>query len=106
MSNRLNQLKIFLEESPNAPFILFAIAKEHEKLGNLPEAGDFYQKLIKAHPDYVGTYFHYGHYLEELDQPEQALAIYTKGIEIAQQAGDLHAKSELMSAKTNLELEL
>lgn len=106
MPNRLNQLKIFLEESPNAPFILFAIAKEHEKLGNVAEAGEYFQKLVNEHETYVGTYYHYGQWLEEMDQPEAALEIYAKGIKIAQQEGDLHAKSELMNAKINLELEL
>ncbi|HKK75334.1 MAG TPA: hypothetical protein VJ953_09700 [Saprospiraceae bacterium] len=106
MADRLNQLLLFLEENPNSPFILFALAKEYEKLGNQSQAGHHFKQLVQDHPEYVGTYYHYGKWLEEMEAPEEALDIYAKGIEVATQEKDQHAKSELMNAKMNLELEL
>ena len=106
MADRLNQLLFFLEENPNSPFILFALAKEYEKIGNDAQAGHHFKKLVQEHPSYVGTYYHYGKWLEEMEEPEEALAIYIQGIQVATQEKNQHVKSELMNAKMNLELEL
>jgi len=104
MTNRLNQLHLFLEETPNSPFILFALAKEYEKLDQQRQAEQYFKRLVEQHPEYVGTYYHYGQWLEEQDQTDAALDIYTRGIEVATQAGDQHARSELMNARMNLEV--
>ena len=101
--NRLEQLFAFLEESPNDPFLLFATAKEYEKLGKETEALDYYLKLVKEQPEYVGTYYHLGKYYERQGQFEEALSIYEKGVVVAEKAGDRHALSELNGAKWELE---
>ncbi len=105
-SKRLQQLFSFLEESPDDAFILFAIAKEYEKLEVHETAFEYYHKLVTIDPDYVGTYYHLGKLYEEVAQGEKALKIYQKGIETAKKMKDQHALSELMGAKMNLEMEL
>jgi len=103
---RLDQLQAFLKDSPDDSFILFAIAKEYEKLQDKENALKYYQDLVAKDADYVGTYYHLGQLLEELEQKDEALDIYTKGIAIAQKLNDQHAKSELMGVKMNLEMDL
>ena len=103
---RLQQLQDLLKNSPNDPFLLYAIAKEYEKLERTEEALTQYRALTQQHPNYVGTYYHYAKLLEEQEQFTTALAIYQTGIEVAREQGDLHALGELSNAKTNLELEL
>lgn len=105
-ANRLDQLLQFLDQNPDSPFILFALAMEYQKTGNLIEAGNYFKELVDAHPTYLGTYYHFGKWLEDMDAPEEALRIYDKGIQVAEQQKDQHAKSELMNAKMNLELGL
>ena len=105
-SPRLAQLFSFLEESPDDAFILFAIAKEYEKLEVFETAFEYYHKLVAVDPDYVGTYYHLGKLYEEVEDGEKALEIYQKGIETAKKIKDQHALSELMGAKMNLEMEL
>lgn len=100
--NRLQTLLNFLEANPNDAFILFALAKEYEKLQQPQEALTYFQRLEKEHPDYVGTYYHLGKLLEQLDQPEKAFATYKTGMAIAKKQGDQHALSELAGAKLNL----
>ena len=101
-SQRLEQLKGFLESSPNDSFILFAIAKEYEGLGLSDEALEYYLKLRKEDPDYIGTYYHLGKLYETRQALQEAFTTYKEGMAIAKTAGDQHALSELAGAKLNL----
>ena len=101
-SNRLKQLFNFLEGSPNDSFILFAIAKEYEKLNEKEKALEYYLKLTESDPDYVGTYYHLGKLYEQFEQIKIAFFTYKKGMEMARKAGDRHALSELAGAKLEL----
>ncbi len=103
MSNRLQSLQQLLESTPDDSFLLFAIAKEHEKLSDNDQALAYYLQLIEKDPNYVGVYYHLGKLYEQLEQWEKALDTYTSGMQVARQAGDQHALSELAGAKLNLE---
>lgn len=102
-SPRLQQLLQFHSENPNDAFLLFALAKEHEKLANTETALAFYQKIVTNSPDYVGVYYHLGKLLEKTNNPDQALETYKAGMVIAQKIGDRHALSELAEAKLELD---
>ena len=101
-SPRLEQLLNFYNESPDDSFILFALAKEYEKLGQTQIALEHYLQLHKADPNYVGLYYHLGKLYEKLAQPQQAWNIYTEGLQKAAQVGDQHARSELAGARLSL----
>lgn len=101
-SPRLEQLQAFLAKSPEEPFILFAIAKEHEKLQQPQEALTYYEQLRDNSPNYVGTYYHLGKLLEQLGQDEKAYFTYKTGMEIARAAKDSHSLAELAGAKMEL----
>lgn len=105
-SNRLAQLENMLQSNPKDSFLLFAIAKEQEKLKEENKALEYYHLLIQNDPEYVGTYYHLAKLYEKQEQFSQALEIYEKGTQIARALGDQHALAELSSAKMNLELEL
>ena len=96
---RLIQLTELLKESPNEPFILFAIAKEYEKQADHKEALAYYLRLQAADPNYVGLYYHLGKLYEKLEQLTEAFQTYTTGMEIARKLGDQHALSELAGAR-------
>ena len=101
--NRLEQLNAFLHDSPNDPFLHYAIAQEYNKLGQTEEALGKYLWLTENHPTYVATYFHLGKLLIERGEKEAALAWFNQGIEQAKAAKELHSLSELQSAKLALE---
>ncbi len=98
MSTRLEQLLEFLKESPNDPFLKYAIAAEYDSSGNREEAIQHFERLVAQHPDYVGTYYHLGKLYEKVSKPERAEAVYRSGIEIAKVARKHHALSELQGA--------
>ncbi len=101
-SPRLQQLLQFHLENPQDAFLLFALAKEHEKLGNADSALDFYQKIVDTSPDYVGVYYHLGKLQEKNGEPGQAIGTYKAGMAVAQKMGDQHALSELAGAKMEI----
>ncbi|RMG87186.1 MAG: tetratricopeptide repeat protein, partial [Bacteroidetes bacterium] len=49
-TTRLNQLLKFLEDSPKDSFLMFAVAKEYEGLGDQQKALDFYLRLTETDP--------------------------------------------------------
>lgn len=103
MINRLEYLSQLLAASPKDPFLLFAVAKEHEKAGDSAKAEQFYLQVKAADPNYTGLYYHLGKLYERQQNIEAALSVYKNGIEICRTAGDRHALSELQGALLNLE---
>ncbi len=102
VADRLQQLQDFLEASPEDSFILFAIAKEYEKLQNNDKALEYYLQLKKSDPNYVGLYYHLGKLYESKGNIDTAVSVYKNGMDVAKQQGDQHALSELAGAKLNL----
>ncbi|QNF34162.1 tetratricopeptide repeat protein [Adhaeribacter swui] len=98
---RLDQLFEFYREDPNDAFTIYAIATEYVKI-NPEKALEYYQILLKDHPDYVATYYHAGKLYEGLGQKEEAEKIYQQGLVVSRQQGNRHAFSELQQAYNNL----
>jgi tetratricopeptide (TPR) repeat protein len=103
--NRIEQLKIFLEESPNDAFLNYALATEYIGLGDDVQAEIVFRQLLEKSPDYVATYYHLGKLLERKQLKSEAMDIYRAGIEKARAVGEQHSLSELQSALLELEYE-
>jgi len=103
-TERIKQLKAFLEEDPNDAFTKYALAMEH--LEELPSQSlELFEDLLKNHPDYIGTYYHAAALMAEMDMRERAEETYKKGITTAQNLGDHHALRELQTAYTNFQFD-
>lgn len=100
--SRLQQLLQFYQNNPQDSFVLFAIAKEYEKLSDYDQAQTFYQKITTADPNYVGVYYHLGKLYENRGEPGKAFSTYRNGMSVARSIGDQHALGELAAAKLNL----
>ena len=87
-----------LKDSPNEPFLLFAVAQEYTRLGSFEEALINYKHLLSNSPGYTGTYYHMGKLYEQLGKKEDAMIIYKRGMEVTKDKGEDHAFSELKSA--------
>ena len=97
-STRLNKLLEFLESDPNDPFVLYALATEYNVRKDVEQAFSYYLKLVKEHPDYVGTYYHLGKLYEKNQETDKAIDIYKQGMTESRKKGDNHAYSELQGA--------
>ncbi len=99
---RLEQLQNLLKDSPNDSFILYAIAKEYEGMGDDKAALTFFMNLKKDNPQYVGLYYHLGKLYERIGEESTAFYTYKEGMQIAKKQGDDHAFRELAAAKLEL----
>ena len=100
--SRIDQIRQFLQDSPNDSFLRYALAQELQKQGDVEAAKDAYLWLTDNQPSYVATYYHLGKLLIAQGEKEAALAWFNLGIEHAKAAKELHALSELQSAKLEL----
>jgi len=91
-----------LEKEPGDAFLNYALATEYIAMSEFEAGKEIFEKLVKNQPEYVPTYYHLAKLYERLDRAEDAEAMYEKGIAMAQQMGDQHAKSELHEALNNL----
>lgn len=96
--SRLQKLLAFLEEEPNDPFVKYALATEYLKLNDEESALQYFQDLITNHPEYSGTYYHLAKLYESLNQPDAAIDIYQRGMNITNEQKEWHALSELKAA--------
>jgi tetratricopeptide (TPR) repeat protein len=95
--SRIHQLLKFLEEEPNDPFNIYALALEYQKIDS-QKALTFFQLLTDEHADYVATYYHLGKLHEEMGNKDKAISVLETGIEKARACGDHKTLRELQSA--------
>jgi tetratricopeptide (TPR) repeat protein len=95
--SRLEKLLEFLQNEPEDEFLQYALATEYLRLNNTEKALQYYEQLVKNHPDYVGTYYHLGKLYEALSRKDDAISTYKKGMETAKRKRDNHAFSELQA---------
>lgn len=98
MSERLVQLEELLKESPTDPFLHYAITMEHVKLGDDSKSKQGFENLVSEFPNYLGTYYHFGKFLEKTGDTSRAITIYEQGMELAKSLRNMHALGELRGA--------
>ena len=101
--NRLDRLKVLVEENPQDRFVRYGLAMELGNQGQLEESWKEFRALMVLDPDYVATYFQAGQTLAKLSRVEEARQIYRQGIEVATRKGDLRTRNELESALSVLD---
>ncbi|MBE8719238.1 tetratricopeptide repeat protein [Sphingobacterium pedocola] len=96
--DRLTQLLSFVAESPQDPFLKYALTMEYLKAEDMEKVEKGFKDLVENFPDYVGTYYHYGKFLEKENNKEEALKIYQLGMHVARKVRNTHALGELQNA--------
>lgn len=95
---RIEKLLEFLKESGKDSFLQHALALEYIKTGNDAGARDLFNEILRREPTYIGSYYHLGKLLERAGELEKAAAVYERGMEEANRAGDRHSYNELQGA--------
>ena len=102
MLNRIEQIKQMIASGDQDPFLMYALAKEYEKVS--PEkAIEAFEDLKTKHPQYVGLYYHLGKCYEKAGNVSLAREVYELGAAEANKQADFHSLSELNSALMGLD---
>lgn len=104
--SKITELESLLDDRPDDPFLIFALAKEHDKQLNPLQAVLIYEHLVNEHPDYIGTYYHYASLLYNRGNRNEAIKLVDIGMERGSAVKDLHAVSELKSLKAGWLMEM
>ncbi len=100
--DRIEKLKTFLAQSPTDAFLIHALALEYLKIDVKEDALHYFETNRSQQPDYVGTYYHLGKLLEQMNREQDAIVVYEEGVAIAQKIKDNHALNELRAALDDL----
>ena len=95
---QIQKLKEMLSQSPNDCFLLHALGLEYIKEQDISTALTFFKQVLIQDEKYVGTYYHLAKTYEKMGDFNKAIETYQKGILIATQLKDNHAKNELQMA--------
>jgi Flp pilus assembly protein TadD len=102
-ADRIEALTEILAHNPNDSLARYGLAMEHIKTGRFEEAVAQFEILLTAAPDHAYACFHAGQTLEKLGRPDDARAMYLRGIEAAARQGNSHARDEIQTALEALE---
>jgi tetratricopeptide (TPR) repeat protein len=102
-SERMQKLLLMLEKSPGDTFLLYAVAMEHKKAGDMVRAVDAFDRVIQLDWGYLYAYHQKGLALEAVGNVEAAKAAYRTGMDAATRKGDAHAREEIGAALSMIE---
>jgi predicted Zn-dependent protease len=101
--SRRQMLEEVVTAKPDDAFARYGLAMECITGGEDAKAREHFEKLVAAHPDYVPAYYHYGQLLARLSNVGEARRILSTGVQVAQKAGNMHARDELQAALQELD---
>lgn len=100
---RLEALKRLLEKDPNDSFTRYALAMEYQSRGEPDTAITYLKEVVSRDANYIPAYHLLGQVLAKLNRTQEAKRTYRQGIEVAEVAGDTHAKKEMTEELEELE---
>jgi len=98
MKSRIEQLQEFLKEDSNDSFLKYALALEYVRIEKNDAAKNCFLKLIEEDENYLASYYQLGKLYEVVNDLENAIKIYKKGIKIAQKNEDKKTLLELQES--------
>ena len=103
MSERMRKLSEMLEKSPTDTFLMYGLAMEHKKAGDISQAIECFGRVIQIDPGYCYAYHQRGLAHEAAGDLDAARQSYRQGIEAARDKGDHHAAEEIAAALSIIE---
>lgn len=92
---RREKIEKMLAADPNDVFLLYGLAMEHVREGNLDEAITRLADVAERHPDYHSAHFQLSQLLAQEGRTDEAKQWVAKGIEAARRVGAAHAAGEM-----------
>lgn len=94
---RIQQLLQFVQEEPNQPFNVYALAMEYIQ-DDPGQAQLYFEKLLLEHPQYLPTYYHVAQLYADQGNRQKATMYYDFGLQLAREQGNQKTFDELQRA--------
>jgi Flp pilus assembly protein TadD len=94
-SDRIAAFKEVADEMPDDPEVRFGLAGAYLDAGRAENAITEYRETIRLKPDYSAAHRGLGRALERAGHTAEAIAAYTRGLEVATKNGDLQTVKEI-----------
>jgi Tfp pilus assembly protein PilF len=101
-AGRIQKLKLLLTLDPSDSFSRYALALEYPRMNDPAQAGSLLEELISWDSRYLPAYQQLGYLYQNVGRREEAVSILKRGMQVAAQQGDPHAKSEMEEALVEL----
>ena len=92
---RIKAFTELLAKNPDDSFSRYALALEYVSLGETEDAITELQGLIQRDPKYLAAYHQLGRLYCKVNNTAKAKKIFGRGIELAIETSDIHAKTEM-----------
>jgi Flp pilus assembly protein TadD len=99
---RLQQIQDMINDDPHDAMLWYMLAMEYASMGDDAQAARTFEDLLRARPDYVPAYMQAGKTLVRLGRDADARGVYERGIAVAQQKEDFHARDEMQGMLAGL----
>ncbi len=93
--SRIEELEKMLDQNPDDPFLIYALAREYEARQSTMQAVLMYEHLVTNYSDYIATYYHYARLLYNGGNRLEGMRLIKQGIEAGTKAKDMHAVGEM-----------
>ena len=100
---RIDQLSTLLDADPNDADVLYMLAQEHAKGGDVAASVEHYNRCIAIDPAYHYAYYHKARALESNDDQAAAIETLQAGLTQARADGADKAISEIQEYLASLE---
>ena len=95
MSPALANFEKMLASGKDSPLLRFALGNEYLKVDDAARAAIHLAQAVALDPNYTAAWKLYGRALAAADRPDDALAAYRSGIDVARAKGDKQAEKEM-----------
>ena len=93
--SRLDAIRNLLRDSPNDIFLLYSLGMELLAAGRAAEAAGQFQRVLELDSQYLAAYRPAAQALQQMGDIASAAGMLRRGLAIAEQAGDAHARDRL-----------
>lgn len=100
---RRQMLEEFVAANPGDAFGRYGLAMECSTSGDADAAIAHFRRLLEQHPQYVSGYHQLGLLLARLGRNDEARQTLDQGAQVAERAGNSHARDEMQDALRELD---
>jgi len=95
MADLIGNLERMLSEGNDTAMVRFGLGKAYLDAGQNDKAAEHLRQAIQQQPDYSAAWKLLGKALAQAGRSEEAALAYTRGIEVAEDRGDIQAAKEM-----------